>query len=1179
MKKHYVTGAIALFTLIFGAQAQVSPLALGRASNAFTFLRQQQNQVYANDSLNIVAFIHRQDVTIWGGGGAANGRLRYDVSNNGGASFVNDIGILNNTYTIPARFPQLTLHNPVANTNPLNQDFVWTAPTFSSVINNWDGMVSGTADFTTSIPVSSTETYDFQGQNTDIPGGLTEGLPGEYWMSELRFVNNLADDSLRIRKGVYNAVTDDVEWSAHTSIFMNHNTVPTGDPMVEGPNLAFSPDGNDGWAAMLGDIVGGANGTTNPIFFHSSNGGATWGNAIEVNLANAAYEGDTTSLAAELLAFWTDAGGNPSGTGIPTCGFDFDLTVDADGNPHMFVVVGNAANDPYSIFSGFIKIAADVYSEDDGVTWKIKKIAPVYTFRGMFGTPDGAGNLLIIDNAMQISRTADGEYLFYSWADSDTADIGFGVFTNDAPNLRIAGQRLSDGYLSCPKWITLGDAVWDGQILTPSMAPEVLTDGSNYKLPIVSMNLISNDQLAPTSFWYFGNDAIINEAEFVAPATLLNTDACEITCSGPPVAGFSTSSSNLTAVFTDLSTSQLAINSWTWDFGNGNSSSLQNPTHTFTSPGAYNVCLTAEGSCGSNTTCQTVTVTCPGPGAAFTQTSNFLTTSFTDVSTTGNTITSWSWNFGDGNSSTLQNPTHTFAGSGTYNVCLTVTDGCSSTITCQNITVTACTAPGASFSSNANGLSLSFTDQSTTASSITAWSWDFGDGNSSTLQNPSHSFAASGTYNVCLTVTDNCNSSTSCQSLTVTCTGPTAQFTESANALTVNFTDASTTSGTITNWSWDFGNGNLSTLQSPQHTFTSAGTYNVCLTVTDGCSSNTSCQMITVTNCSGPTAQFTESANALTVNFSDASTTSSTITSWNWDFGNGNSSTLQNPQHTFTSAGTYNVCLTVTDGCSSNTTCQMITVNTCTPPTPQFTESTTALVVSFSDASTTAGTISAWSWDFGDGNSSTLQNPTHTYAAAGTFNVCLTVTDGCASETTCRMITTTVCTGPTAAFTETTNMLSVEFTDASTSPGTITAWNWDFGDGSSSALQNPQHVYTASGMYQACLTVTDGCTTDSTCMQLNLVIDGIEENQFLSEASLYPNPTNGWITVDLATTAPQNLVLEVVDLTGKLIYEAYEPAAMTNLVLDLSAAESGLYYLILTSSEDQRKTLPIAVAH
>ncbi len=314
------------------------------------------------------------------------------------------------------------------------------------------------------------------------------------------------------------------------------------------------------------------------------------------------------------------------------------------------------------------------------------------------------------------------------------------------------------------------------------------------------------------------------------------------------IVDFTQSTAGLTASFTDASA---GATSWLWDFGDGNTSTMQNPSHSYAVPGTYTVCLTATNTCGTDSSCQVVTVTCPAPATDFSSSAASLTASFTDL-TTGSP-SSWLWDFGDGNTSTMQNPSHSYAVPGTYTVCLTATNTCGTDSSCQVITVT-CPAPGTDFSSSASSLAASFTDL-TTGSPI-SWLWDFGDGNTSTMQNPSHSYSTPGSYTVCLTTTNSCGSDSACQVLTVTCPTPTSDFSSSTAAQTATFTDAS--AGTPTSWLWDFGDGNTSTMQNPSHTYSAPGTYLVCLTVTNTCGSDSSCQSVTVVTTSLVESGFAE---------------------------------------------------------------------------------------------------------------------------------------------------------------------------------------------------------------------------------------------------------------------------------------------------------------------------------
>ncbi len=234
-----------------------------------------------------------------------------------------------------------------------------------------------------------------------------------------------------------------------------------------------------------------------------------------------------------------------------------------------------------------------------------------------------------------------------------------------------------------------------------------------------------------------------------------------------------------------------------------------------------------------------------------------LTVNFTDLSS--NSPTAWLWNFGDGGTSTQQNPVYTYLNEGLYTVTLTATNGDgngtmvkSNYITVKPLPPPPTPVPFANFLATPLvlilGQSVQFTDDS--LNTPTSWLWNFGDGNTSTLQNPNHIYAAAGNYTVTLIATNGFGSNTITKTnyITVNISAPVADFTASSIfgniPLTVNFTDLST--GAPTSWLWDFKNDGsaTSTLQSPSYTYTTAGTYTVKLTVANSGGSNT----ITKTN-------------------------------------------------------------------------------------------------------------------------------------------------------------------------------------------------------------------------------------------------------------------------------------------------------------------------------------------
>ena len=451
------------------------------------------------------------------------------------------------------------------------------------------------------------------------------------------------------------------------------------------------------------------------------------------------------------------------------------------------------------------------------------------------------------------------------------------------------------------------------------------------------------------------------------------------------------------------------------------------------------------------------------------------TVAFTDTST--GPPSSWSWTFGDGTTSTLQNPSKVYNTAGAYTVNLTVNNSVGpASSTSQTISIYS--VPVASFTKSASSgtapFGVNFTDTST--GNIVSWLWAFGDGTTSTAQNPSKTYSTAGNFTVTLTATNPAGSATSPGQVVNSYSVPVASFTKSASSgntpLTVNMTDTST--GNIVSWLWTFGDGTTSALQNPSKTYTTAGNFTVTLQVTNPAGTNTSAGQ-TVTVYSTPVASFTKSASSgnapLTVNMTDTST--GNIVSWLWTFGDGTTSALQNPSKTYTTAGNYTVTLQATNPAGTNTSAGQV-ISVYSTPAASFTKSVssgnTPFDVNFTDTST--GNVTGWTWNFGDGTTSTAQNPVKTYTTAGNFTVTLTATNPAGSNTSAGQTINSYST-PVANFTasptSTNPGATIAFTDTST--GNIVSWSWNFGDATTSTLQNPTKSYAADGSYTVSLHV------------------------------------------------------------------------------------------------------------
>jgi len=370
-----------------------------------------------------------------------------------------------------------------------------------------------------------------------------------------------------------------------------------------------------------------------------------------------------------------------------------------------------------------------------------------------------------------------------------------------------------------------------------------------------------------------------------------------------------------------------------------------------------------------------------------------------------------------------------------------------------------------------------------------SYSWDFGDGATSSDQNPSHMYIKRGTYTVTLTVKNAYGTSTAVKKDFISIgMSPSPDFIASPTSgnvpLAVKFTDMTT--GQVTAWQWDFGDGISSNDQNPVHTYRIAGVYNVVLTVTNdyGISDVSKNQYI---NAIGSLqSKFLADPNTgkapLAVKFTDLSIGSPTT--WKWDFGDGATSAEQNPGHLFTTGGAYNVRLTVSRDSGSDTSIQIINVGGV--PVADFTGAPTAAnpldVIRFTDKST--NTPTAWTWDFGDTATSADQNPSHAYIVKGIYTVSLTVKNANGKDTEIKQNYINIAMAPVADFIPSYAPyeqykvpMHVNFVDQSVN--NPTSWSWDFGDGQTSNEQNPMHLYTSEGTYTVSLTVKNSFGTDT----------------------------------------------------------------------------------------------------
>lgn len=522
----------------------------------------------------------------------------------------------------------------------------------------------------------------------------------------------------------------------------------------------------------------------------------------------------------------------------------------------------------------------------------------------------------------------------------------------------------------------------------------------------------------------------------------------------------------------------IGATAWQWNFGDGSGSTDEHPAHLYSSAGIYTVSLITQSPSGSDTLIWNNHVEVTGPQANFqiseSQTCDSLLVQFQNTSTASN---QQQWSFGDGSGSQAFSTTHSYGlNNGLYPVQLQVSDS------------SGCTSQKIKFVYAAdNALSFQTTSQQCLGDTFTiipsdtlhySFVWDFGDGFSSISNTPSHSYAAPGTFQITATAT----STSGCVSThlldTLTVGGVTAGFSilDSSIGCAGDLFTFVPTDQSGEAYHWQIGSQWIHNQVQPSVTISDTGLHDVLLQIEkDGCFSDViESEAIQLFS---PMADFNVTALNHCSPFSIAlNDQSSNAVSWNWKFDGTTTSGASSASHTYTS-DTISLGLVVTDnhGCSDSSSMSY----TITPVSSEFSSSATQGCVPWDvDFVNESIQATSWFWDFGDGTTSTAQNPTHTYTQADTFNVKLKAfgLGGCQeSEEKPNLVKTT---SIQAQWSMDSNLscvpMVVNFNDLSQH---ASDWSWSFGDSTFASISAPSHVYTVPGNYDVTLAVIDslGC--------------------------------------------------------------------------------------------------------
>lgn len=639
-----------------------------------------------------------------------------------------------------------------------------------------------------------------------------------------------------------------------------------------------------------------------------------------------------------------------------------------------------------------------------------------------------------------------------------------------------------------------------------------------------------------------------------------------------------------------------------WDYGDGSVASGSTTYHVYSLPGTYNVCMTESNSAGTPicSFCQLVTVSGNSGNCAYTymlDSTNAYTINVAAITTiVGSTVM---WDFGDNSTGTGVTATHTYNAPGQYNVCMSETDLLGTVLcqSCMNVSITGNPAGNCSFMYSPDPMNQGMINFiAMPASGGSTVSWSFGDGTSGSGFNPSHTYVTAGTYTVCMNEIDPNGTivCTSCSSVVVSsnanCSFTTSIDSVQANLVYFNFTPNSFNSQVM----WDFGDGSAGMGANTQHYYPQPGVYNACVTEINQSTGVTicyTCQVITVNfvqSCSFTAVPDPADPNTLTLT---GVVGAGNIASW--DFGDGTVGTGSPIQHTYAQPGIYHICVYEVDTLPLTTlciSCQDIAVGSVLPACrANFVATSLGLTGYFIDLSTGTGPATSYSWDFGDGTTSSSRFPQHVYATPGSYTACLTIADNNCTDQFCIpvVVDTTIGTpGSCQAYFVTLQLAPYQIAVVNLSSGVNLNFAWDFGDGTTANVPYPSHFYNSIGTYNLCLTIDDGagcnqtyCDTVSVDSLGNIFrgmngftvnvlspaqLTGISDSPDATPFTAYPNPVQSSLTIALPATVNSEVNFRIFNLQGAEVSHGTLNSGIAKL--NVSDWQAGIYLLEVTDN-------------
>ncbi|HXH17914.1 MAG TPA: PKD domain-containing protein, partial [Chitinophagales bacterium] len=695
-----------------------------------------------------------------------------------------------------------------------------------------------------------------------------------------------------------------------------------------------------------------------------------------------------------------------SATYIGTSGYDQSYFIDADGSGNVYVV-GQT--------DGSFPVSGTVYSNPNSgqylaaLTPNLSSLIFSTVFGRGDGDPDISPTAFLVDNCRNIYVAG--------WAGNDLFHYITPTVNSTTIGLPLAGnpyQSSTDGsdfyfMVLSQNAASLTYATYFGSPFARDHVDGGTSrfdkNGIIYEAVCAGCGGFSDFPTTPGAWSNTNNSFNCNEGLIKYEFQLIGVD---VSVSASPANG-------CVPLTVNFASNGINAKEYWWDFGNGSTSTAANPTFTYAATGTYQVTLigldstSCDNQIFSDTSRITIIVRDDSIAARFEPVIIANCDSFI-VRFSNNSLnaTNYIWNFGDGNSSTLVSPTHSYTVPGTYDISLIVTNpsSCNQRDTIvKTVSLTGNITAGISIPDTLGCVPFTAAFNNASAGGV-EFLWNFGDGDTSALENPSHTYSDTGLYNITLIITDttSCNvRDTAAATVRVSDKRVTTAFSLDTlafecDSMVISFTNQSSN---FTSWLWDFGDGVTSTALNPTHTFTASDSFTITLTTfnPNACNSaDTSAQLLLLPSTVQAAFEADEGCAPHDVSIENHS---SNATSYLWRLWNGTTTTDTLPVITNLDPGTYSITLTAYNPATCNDSSTAAgTISVHESPRAFFTTDKDFYElfqeIQFNNQSTDAVT---YSWNFGDDNNSSDENPVHAYIDTGAFLPCLTVTNefGCDS--------------------------------------------------------------------------------------------------------------------------------------------------------------------------------------